>query len=528
MSRSRGSGSRTRRLAALTFLVVLGVGVGGVGGATLAAAQQAGPDAFYLALLRDGKSEMLRGDTIAAKKSFRLACFGFLEQPVILAEGLVRLGLAEAALSDREAFVATFARLAEVEERFAAYAPAALAAEERRAFEEKALEWVTPELLRSLPTFAPLLARKSAVDIAKLSPRDRTRELEKRAAAEPGVPRWRVLLAEEDAAAERWAKVLARLEGVPDATASESAGRTAGCLRGRALAALKRCEEAVVPLAACAATTSEPGLAEARLTCLVALDRIDAARELAAKIVRPAAESPAVRKAIARIPEPRVEKAPVERAAPTAAPPAKDVAPVVEPKKSEPRKSESRKAEPTKAGPTQAEPTKVEPKKAEPKKVEPAPKPAETSPSPAASASAPANPPAEPANLTALTPDEERIVADARVLLKTVEDRDALRRGFVLLRPVAERLPGRSDLQLLAGEIGYRAGLWSAGAEYFKRSTPGGRGPVDPTQRFYYAVCLYEAGDYAGAAKAASTGLEKLQRLPFVDGYLAKIRTARP
>ncbi len=515
-SASRCAGSRTRRLAARALLLVLGVGVGGVGGvggATIAAAQQAGPDAFYLALLRDGKSEMLRGDTIAAKRSFRLACFGFLEQPVLLAEGLVRLGLAEAALSDREAFVATFARLAEVEERFAAYAPAALAAEERRAFEEKALEWVTPELLRSLPSFAPLLARKSAVDFAKLSPRDRTRELEKRAAAEPGVPRWRVLLAEEDAAAERWAKALARLEGVPDGAESESAGRTAGCLRGRALAALKRCEEAVVPLAACAATTSDPGLAEARLTCLVALDRSDAARELAAKIVRPAAESPAVRKAIARIPEPRVEKAPPERAAPTAAPPAKDVAPVVEPRKSEPRK---------------VEPTKVEPKKSEPKKGEPAAKPVESSPSPRASASAPANPPAEPANLTALTPDEERIVADARVLLKTVEDRDALRRGFVLLRPVAERLPGRSDLQLLAGEIGYRAGLWSAGAEYFKRSTSGGRGPVDPTQRFYYAVCLYEAGDFAGAAEVAATGLEKLQRPPFVESYLQKIRAARP
>jgi hypothetical protein len=89
-------------------------------------------------------------------------------------------------------------------------------------------------------------------------------------------------------------------------------------------------------------------------------------------------------------------------------------------------------------------------------------------------------------------------------------------------------LPERSDLQLLAGEIGYRAGLWTAGAGYFQRSTPGGSGPVDPTQRFYYAVCLYEAGDFAGAARVASTGLEKLQRLPFVDSYLAKIRAAHP
>ena len=236
---------------------------------------------------------MLRGDAVAAKKSFRLACFGFLEQPVILAEGLVRLGLAEAALGDREAFVATFSRLAEVEERFAAYAPAALSADERRAFEGRALEWVTPEVLRSLPSFAPLLARKSEVDLAELAPRERTRELERRAAAEPTVARWKVLLAADDAANERWAKALGRLDGVPDAAEQG----TAGCLRGRALARLKRCEEAVVPLAACASATSDALLAEAQLTCLVALERADAARAFAARITRPAADAPAVRKA---------------------------------------------------------------------------------------------------------------------------------------------------------------------------------------------------------------------------------------
>ena len=164
---------------------------------------QAAPDAFYLALLRDGKAEMLRGDAVAAKKSFRLASFGFLEHPVLLAEGLVRLGLAQAALNDQEEFIATFSRLAEVEERFSAYGAAALSADERRAFEEKALDWVTPEGLRSLPSFAPLLARKTEVDFAKLSPRERTRELEKRSAAEPANSRWKVLLARDDAAEER-------------------------------------------------------------------------------------------------------------------------------------------------------------------------------------------------------------------------------------------------------------------------------------------------------------------------------------
>ncbi|MEO7972557.1 MAG: hypothetical protein ABIU84_03135, partial [Thermoanaerobaculia bacterium] len=273
--------------AAFTLLLLAFAGARGV-------LAQAAPDAFYLSLLRDGKAETLRGDTVAAKKSFRLACFGFLEHPVLLVEGLVRLALVESALNDREAFVATFSRLAEAEERFTPYASAALSGEERRAFEAKALEWITPEVLRSLPSFAPLLAKKREVDLKKLQPRERTRELEKRSAAEPTNPRYKVLLAEDEAAGERWAKVLVRLEAVPDGAESGAAG----CLRGQASARLKRCEEAVVSLGACAAVSSDALLAEAQLNCLVTLGRAEAARAFAAQLVRPAADSPAVRKAI--------------------------------------------------------------------------------------------------------------------------------------------------------------------------------------------------------------------------------------
>ena len=121
-----------------------------------------------------------------------------------------------------------------------------------------------------------------------------------------------------------------------------------------------------------------------------------------------------------------------------------------------------------------------------------------------------------------------RTVATARDLLQRVDNRDELQRGLVLVRPVADRLPEQADLQLLVGEIAYRAGQWAIGAEYLRRSTPGRKGPIDPTRRFYLAVCLYEAGDFAGAAQVASTGLEKLQRPPFVDGYLKKIRAHPP
>ena len=497
------------------ILAPLALGLAGLLAA--AAHAQSAPDAFYLALLRDGKAEMVRGDAVAAKKSFRLACFGFLEQPVLLAEGLVRLGLAESKLNDQEEFVATFSRLAEVEERFAPYASAALSADERRSFEAQALEWVTPEVLRSLPSFAPLLARKSEVDLARLAPRERTRELEKRSAAEPANPRWKLLLAEEDAAGERWSKVLGRLEGLADGATGDSPGVTAGCLRGRSFAHLKRCDEAVVALGACGAATSDAGLAEAQIACLVTLGRNDDARAFAARIGRPAAEAPAVRKAIARIPEARAEGTPKVGEDKSAAKPAAN-GPGQQPVKAT-------------AAPARAEkppaPSSTKPPAASavaPPSTGAGKPPAAGSDGPPASAT-PAAPKAAPSRLSA---EEERLVAQARSMLKTVDNREELRRGFATFRPVADRSPERSDLQLLAGEIAYRAGLWTTGAEYFKRSTPEGRGPTDPTLRFYYAVCLYEAGSYAAAAEVASTGLEKLPSLPFVETYLQKIRAARP
>lgn len=473
------------RRRALQLLLVLmatagAAGVAGIGASAAALAQEtpqrnAAPDAFYLSLLRDGKAEMLRGDVAAAKKSFRLACFGFLEQPVILAEGLVRLGLAEAALADREAFVVTFSRLVEVEERFSAYAPAALSADERRSFEGWALKWIAPEALGAIPGFATMVARKNALDLAKLAPGERLRELEKRSAAEPGELRWKLLLAEEDVANDRMAKALARLDGAPDAAGEGSVG----CLRGQALARLKRCEEAIAPLAACATATSDALLAEALLGCLSSLKRPDEAREFAARLEPPASVAPAIRKAVAHI------------APPAAVPAGPNLAPQRDPKA---EKSPAR------------EPASVA---AEPKPVA----------APKASAPRPTQ---------ELTPDEVRAVDTAREMLQRVDNREELQRGLVLVRPVADRLPGHADLQLLVGEIAYRARQWTTGAEYFRRSTPDREGPIDPTQRFYLAVCLYEAGDFAGAAQVASTGLEKLQRPPFVDSYLRKIRSRSP
>ncbi|MEO8276050.1 MAG: hypothetical protein ABI639_07505 [Thermoanaerobaculia bacterium] len=482
------------------------------------------PDAFYLSLMRDGKAEMLRGDAVAAKKSFRLACFGFLEQPVILAEGLVRLGLATAALNDRDAFIEGFSRLADVEGRFTVYAQAALTPEERRGFEDKALDWVTPETLRSLPVFAPLLARKNEVDLAKLSARERVKELEKRAAADPAENHWKVLLAQEELAGDRAAKAILRLEGVPDS----ADGGLAGCFRGRALARTSRCEEAVAPLAACAAASSDAQLAEAQLGCLLSLERFDAARNAAGRLRKPAADAAAVRKLVARIPgpaksggaskppagakiQPDEKPAPSRPPGPTASTSGQAADATVKP----PAASVTA---PASTRPTAATVTGAPP----PGPVKPTGAGAPPSSTSAAKSTAPS------ATLASLTADEERAIRSARDLAKSGDRREDLQRSLALVRPIADRLAGQADLQLLAGEIAYRAGQWPVCIDYYRRSAPQSDGPIDPTQRFYLAVCLFESGDLAGASGVASTGLEKLQRPPFVETYLRRIRASHP
>ena len=145
-------------------------------------AQAAAPDPFYVGLMRDGRSSFARGSAKAAREDFRLACFGFLDHPALLAECRIRLALADAALGDRESFSESFNRLEELETRFRGYSEAAVSAEERQAFEARVVDWIAPEVLRSIPAFAPLLAKKKSAELAKLSPREQKKAAEKKAA----------------------------------------------------------------------------------------------------------------------------------------------------------------------------------------------------------------------------------------------------------------------------------------------------------------------------------------------------------
>jgi tetratricopeptide (TPR) repeat protein len=95
----------------------------------------AGPaDDFYLVRLQAGKAEAAAGRHYDAIDDFRIASFGFIDQPALLIEGLARLALVQEAAGRKEDAEATLRRLVEIERRFDGWGQAELEPETRAAF----------------------------------------------------------------------------------------------------------------------------------------------------------------------------------------------------------------------------------------------------------------------------------------------------------------------------------------------------------------------------------------------------------
>lgn len=136
----------------------------------------------YLRLLRQGTFALEQGEAAAAVRDLRLACFGFLEEPPLLGECLVRLGLSQAAAGDDEGFGATFRRVVEVEQRFGGFGAAALSAEERAAFEAAIVERIPPRTLGYSDVFRHLVPREPSRPDGK----EKEEREEKETPREPG------------------------------------------------------------------------------------------------------------------------------------------------------------------------------------------------------------------------------------------------------------------------------------------------------------------------------------------------------
>ena len=114
-------------------------------------------DDFYQQRLEEGRIAFQAGSSAEAVDLLRIACFGLMDQPPLLSEGLVWLELAQRKLDRGADADATLRRFLDVEKRFGAYASASLPPERRKEFERTLLARVPPEAIRAVPTLAPLL-----------------------------------------------------------------------------------------------------------------------------------------------------------------------------------------------------------------------------------------------------------------------------------------------------------------------------------------------------------------------------------
>lgn len=237
-------------------------------------------DPYSEGLMRRGLVQLDAGDAGQAAELLRLACFGLLNTPPVLAECLVPLALAYDQLGQDEEFRAVFERVVEVEDGFHAYSESALDPTRRAAFEAAVKRHIPQEVLASIEGFARLVPTEEE-RIAAMSPSERRRYFEDRAEAEPSEPRWPLELARMDLSDGRDRRARRHLE---EALARQPDHTGAQLELARLEAAEEHWSEAVMWFQASGRAAEAPRDAELLLTGLIKLDRFDEASEFGASL----------------------------------------------------------------------------------------------------------------------------------------------------------------------------------------------------------------------------------------------------
>ena len=247
-------------------------------------------DPFYLRQLREGSDDFNRQDYPSAVRHLRLACFGLLDEPLVLADGLTRLALAQGASNDLESVRATFQRIVEIEERFGAYSRADIPAGMRKAAEDLFVLAVPEVTLRTSPAFARLVPSPQQ-RVAAMPPKQRRAELDRLIRQEPTEAAWPVMLAELELAEGSTKRAFEAAE-----QALELAPDNASALRVHGLAAAgeRRWSAAQADLAKLGTATSDAAVAAALLAALVELGRSAEAVELYAQLPESIRRQPGV------------------------------------------------------------------------------------------------------------------------------------------------------------------------------------------------------------------------------------------
>ena len=258
----------------------------------------AAADNFYLSLLDRGTRELDSGRAADAEQPLRTACFGFLDEPVLLAEGLIQLGRAQAALGKRSDLEATLDRLIEIQDRFNAYSDFDKA-ELKSRFEKTVRASLPPTSIQRLSMFSP--PAPPSASSSKQSLRSQRRALEKLLRVSPGEPAalWALArLENSDGKPQRAAVLLDRL-----LTAQPDHGE-ARCLRARIGIQRKNCSPALAGVPSCSDLAASANSAGFLLRCLVDGARWPEAREFLASLPTPRRTSGPVTRWAAKIPQP--------------------------------------------------------------------------------------------------------------------------------------------------------------------------------------------------------------------------------
>lgn len=446
---------------------------------------------FYEAQLRLGAESYRAGRYTEAIDYLHIANFGFLEKNELLAEGIARLAMAESAAGRKDDLDKTLSRFLAIERQYPAWSKAAMSREERAAFEKLLLATLPKESVATVPSLAHLVAAP-AEETRELTPEQRRKQLEAKAAAEPANPEWPLALARDarargDArAALKWSERALKADaGAHEAHAIRLAIFTARKDDGKALAELRATPEE--------AWEAFPGIAADAL------------------VVYTRSKSFAQADAVA----PRVSEADLARS---------DVAGAMAAAR---ERSAKQSAPPPDSTEAPAVGETVAPAAATPPAAEPA------AAAPTVTAAAPELPAATPVNGTgdvvdarteasrgSFTGSQDRIGAaltSAKKLMSSGRPGDAQR----LLRDELARTPGSRELRLAMLEASCLARDWRTGDAQIALVEPFRKG--EDRYRFYAAVVLHETGKPEPAKTLMAECAPRLAPSPFVDFYVKAV-----
>jgi len=445
----------------------------------LALAAPLAAEDFYEQQLRLGKADMVAGRVPQASDELRIAAFGFLDRPSLLVEALVRLTLAQSALSQSSAVSQTLNRLLEVERRFPTYASSAIEPPTRAAFEALLLKNIVRSDLTGIPAFARLI-RSEAAKVGDLPVEKRTAAYEAGFRHSSKDFEW-PLEAARDAAARglddetaRWAK---------RALAIAPGNEAAQVLLAHALARRGDCKTALTQIAAfpSALLQSHVELLGDQVVCLVKQSRWSDADAAATKLPQSVRSRIDVARALQDI---NARKSP----APPRPTPAKVPAVVSNPAGRPPSSASTS---------------------------------APTSPSGRSN-----GPGSDPASTPAVNRPSSSKSGEALAAGKVLVQKGSFAEATKLLQPAVSADPANRDLRLALLEAAFLSRDWRTAVSQVPAVVPLKSG--EEASMFYAGAALYESGRNVEAREMMERARPQLPSTPLVEYYLRLVLGNRP